>query len=227
MNRPSLFLAAGLILAGADTGRHAPAPPPASTAALAAAPRPSQDTINFLIPQRSLGAVDAPVTVIEMSDFQCPFCRRHALETFPAIQRDFINTGKVRWIFINFPLTSLHPNAAAAAEFAMCAAKAGRFWPIHDLIYRNQATWAPLADPAPVLLSFADSIGLARDALRPCLDQGLMRELVRRDAEAAARAGANSTPTFFIAGGLLRGMVPPEVFEPLLDSIYQAKVRGK
>ena len=84
---------------------------------------------------RSKGAASAPVTVYEMSDFQCPYCRRFALETFPTLEREYIATGKVRWVFVNFPLTSIHPNAVAAAEVALCAAQQGAFWQVHDLLY--------------------------------------------------------------------------------------------
>ena len=226
-------LAAGAFILAArrtkDTGPAAlathdtPSSPSARDAPAALAP---QDTVDFLINQRSLGSASAPVTVIEISDFQCPYCRRHTLETFPELQRDFIATGKVRWIFVNFPLLELHPNAAAAAEFAMCAAKANQFWPIHDLIFRNQPTWAPMQDPGPFFLTLADSIGLSRRTIGPCLDSGAMRALVQQDAQAAARAGARSTPSFFIEGGLLRGAVPIGDFRPILDSIYRAKTAG-
>src|SRR5438876_6581875 len=93
---------------------------------------------------RTKGAATAPVTVYEMSDFQCPYCKRHVDQTFPALEKEYIATGKVRWVFINFPLISIHPNAQAAAEFAMCAAREGKFWPAHDLLYRRQTSWAPL-----------------------------------------------------------------------------------
>ncbi len=180
-----------------------------------------------LIDARAKGSRRAPITVYEMSDFQCPYCRRHALETFPEVERAFIETGKVRWIFINFPLTQVHANAAAAAEFAMCAAKAGKFWPIHDLLFKHQTTWAPLKEPGPFMLSLIDSAGFARSALTPCLQKGEMRELVRADAEGAARSGAVSTPTFYIEGGLLPGAFPASVFRAILDSVYIAKAGVK
>src|SRR5687768_11339811 len=91
---------------------------------------------------RSKGAASAPVTVYEMSDFQCPYCRKHALEVFPAIEKDYVQTGKVRWVYINFPLVSIHANALPAAELAMCAARMGKFWPVHDLLYQHQETWS-------------------------------------------------------------------------------------
>ncbi|HZB27283.1 MAG TPA: thioredoxin domain-containing protein, partial [Gemmatimonadales bacterium] len=89
---------------------------------------------------RSKGSAKAPVTVYEMSDFQCPYCRQFALETFPQLEREYIRTGKVRWIFINFPLTSIHQHASAAAEVALCAARQQGFWRVHDLLFEHQQT---------------------------------------------------------------------------------------
>ena len=92
-----------------------------------------------LVAARTKGSPTAPVTVYEMSDFQCPWCRKQAMEVLPQLEQEFISTGKVRWIFVNFPITDLHPNAGAAAEFAMCAAEADHFWPIHDLLFQYQS----------------------------------------------------------------------------------------
>ncbi len=180
---------------------------------------------NGYLEARSKGSPTAPITVFEMSDFQCPYCRRHAVETFPAIERRYVATGKVRWVFINFPLTELHPNAAPAAEFALCAAKLNRFWPVHDLLFRHQARWAPLKDPGPFFMSLADSAGIPRSEIVPCLERGETRPLVRGEAEGAARSGVASTPSFYIQGvGVLRGAAPPEVWARLLDSLVA--VRG-
>jgi protein-disulfide isomerase len=180
-----------------------------------------------LLVQRTKGAAEALLTVYEMSDFQCPYCRRQAVETFPALEREFIATGKVRWIFINFPLTQLHPNAAAAAEFAMCAAKADRFWPVHDLLFIYQEKWAPLKDPAPFLMTLADSAGIARDDLTSCLQSREMRGLIRGEAEGAGKSGVQSTPTFYIEGvGMLAGAAPLAVFRQILDSLWREKKGG-
>ena len=176
-----------------------------------------------LLAARTKGAASAPVLVIELSDFQCPYCRRHALETFPILEREFIATGKVRWLFINFPLTSLHPNAVPAAELALCAARLDKFWPVHDLLFKYQDKWGPLKNPAPFLVTLADSVGLKRDDILPCLDQGETRALVAADAEAGSRAGVASTPSFYIEGGLLKGAVPAEIFGKILDSIWREK----
>ncbi|MBA2628104.1 MAG: thioredoxin domain-containing protein [Gemmatimonadales bacterium] len=176
---------------------------------------------------RAKGAANAPVTVYEMSDFQCPFCRRYAMETFPTIEREYVATGKVRWIFINFPLTQIHPNAAAAAAFALCAARAGKFWPVHDLLYRHQETWAPLKDPGAFLLSLADSVALPRPGMLTCLRSPAAREAVQADAGGAAQSGASSTPTFYIEGGMMSGALPVDVFRHVLDSIYVVRTARK
>jgi len=197
--------------------------PTALLAAACAGPLAAQAT-DPLSP-RTKGRATAPITVYEMSDFQCPFCRRHALQTFPLLEQEYIATGKVRWIFINFPLTSIHPNAVPAAEFAVCAGRQGKFWPAHDLIFRSQETWAPLRDPAPFLLSLADSLGLGRPALTACLADQSVRELIRSDAQGAVRAGASSTPSFWIEGGFMVGAHPIETFRQILDSIYALKTR--
>lgn len=176
---------------------------------------------------RTKGSSTAPVTVYEMSDFQCPFCRRHAIEYFPQLEKEYISTGKVRWIFINLPLTSLHANAVAAAEFAMCAAREGKFWPAHDILYRRQDVWKDLKNPAAFLLSLADSLKLPKPKITACLDKSETREEVRRDAEGAAKTGASSTPTFYVEGGMMAGAWPMEVWRPILDSVYKVKSAKK
>jgi protein-disulfide isomerase len=174
---------------------------------------------------RVKGSPRAPVTVYEMSDFQCPYCRKFALETFPALDSAYVTTGKVRWAFVNFPLTSIHQNAAAAAEIALCAAKQDKFWPVHDLLYRHQEVWAPLKEPAAFLLSLADSAHLSKPALLACAKAKTTDEEVRADAEGASRTGAGSTPTFYIEGGLLVGAQPLPVFRQVLDSVIASKAR--
>jgi protein-disulfide isomerase len=140
-----------------------------------------------LLAQRSRGAPGAPITVYEMSDFQCPWCRRHAVEIFPTLERDYVTTGKVRWVFINFPLTQIHSNAGVAAEVAMCAAAQDHFWPVHDLLYRYQDKWATLKEPGAFFLSLADSAGIRKDSLASCLKAGAARPIVQDDASGAAR----------------------------------------
>ena len=172
---------------------------------------------------RTKGSASAPVTVYEMSDFQCPYCRQFALETFPQLDREYIATGKVRWVFINFPLTSIHAHAAAAAQVALCAAKQNGFWRMHDLLFHNQERWAAQEEPGPFFLSLADSAKLSQPTMLACLKAPETLEAVKADAEGAARSGAGSTPTFYIEGGLLEGALPVKVFRQVLDSVYKVK----
>jgi protein-disulfide isomerase len=180
-------------------------------------------TTTAPLAERSKGSAKAPVTVYEMSDFQCPYCKTFALETFPQLERDYIRTGKVRWVFINFPLTSVHAHASAAAELALCAARQRGFWRVHDLLFQHQETWAPLKEAGPFFVSLADSAGLSKKTLLTCLETPATLNAVQADAEGAARSGASSTPSFYIEGGLLEGAQPLELFRRVLDSVYAVK----
>jgi protein-disulfide isomerase len=194
----------------------------AALLAMTAAAAPTTPVQDDLRAARTKGSPAAPVTIYEMSDFQCPWCARFALETMPALDSEYIRTGKVRLVFVNLPLPS-HPNAGPAAELAMCAARQGRFWPVHDLLFRHQQRWAGLREPGAYFLGLADSARADRDAMATCLRTGATRELVQRDAEGAARSGARSTPSFYIEGGILPGAQPIEVFREILDSIIAAR----
>jgi protein-disulfide isomerase len=174
---------------------------------------------------RSRGRLTAPVTVYEMSDFQCPYCREFALNTMPALEREYVATGKVRFVFINLPLGQIHAHAVAAAEHGMCAARQDKFWPMHDLLFQHQKQWAGRPDPGPYFLALGDSAGLDRAELARCVASKAMRSAIREDSARAAGAGARSTPTFYIEGGLLEGAAPVHVFRAVLDSIYRAKTR--
>ena len=175
---------------------------------------------------RTKGRPGAPVTVYEMSDFQCPYCKAFALATLPLLEREYVTSGRVRFVYINLPLPSLHANATAAAEAALCAAHQHKFWPMHDLLFRHQDDWAKLADPSPALLTLGDSAGADHARLAACLAAHATAAEVQADAERARRAGAVSTPTFYIEGGLLEGNAPVEVFRAVLDSVYRSKTRG-
>ncbi len=221
MSRPTTRISAALLASTVIFGFTCTvATPPAAKAAV---PTQAQGQADDLLDQRTKGSATAPVRVIEMSDFQCPWCRRFTVETAGILEREYIATGKVRWIFINFPIVQLHPNAGAAAELAMCAATQGKFWPMHDILYRRQETWAPLHQPEQYLLTLVDSLRIPRDSILPCLRDAKMRDLVQRDLTTAQRIGATSTPTFLIEGALLSGAYPVDVFRHVLDSIYAVK----
>ena len=177
---------------------------------------------------RSKGAANAPVTVYEMADFQCPACRSFAVTVLPTLEREYVETGKVRWVFINLPLTSIHPNAVAAAEVAMCAGRQGRFWPTHDLLYQRQDAWAKLPQPRDTLVALAQRAGADRAKLLACVNGGTTRREIELDAERATRSGARGTPSFYIEGGLLEGAPStPDPMRRLLDSVYAVRTRPK
>lgn len=189
-----------------------------------AAPGPHQD--EAYLAQRTKGDPGAPMTMYEVADFQCPACRVFYKETMPHIQDEYVATGKLRVIFLNFPIYQIHPNAAAAHELALCAARQDRFWPIHDLLFEHQQHWGPLADPSTFFYGLADSASLERDALQQCLGSGSVRSLIMSEAQGAFNSGIRSTPSFVVEGGLLAGAAPIEAWRPLLDSIYQVKARN-
>lgn len=198
-------------------------PPPHEARSADSAPQRTSQSPNLLLAARTKGAPTAPITVYEVSDFQCPYCRQFWETTLPAIDREYIRTGKIRFTFLNLPLTQIHANAAAAHELAMCAARQDRFWPIHDLLYRNQQQWAGLQDPSRYLIGLADSAVIAHDSLSACFEQGSVRGLIQAEAEMNWRAGIRSTPSFVIEGAVLQGAAPIDVWRPILDSVYAEK----
>ncbi len=109
----------------------------------------------------------------------------------------------------------------------MCAARQGKFWPLHDLLFQHQDAWAPRKDPAPYLLALGDSAGLDHARLARCVSAKATAAEVREDAARAGAAGAVSTPTFYIEGGLLEGAAPVEVFRAVLDSVYRSKTTDR
>ena len=202
---------------------------PGSTAAdpgtVAAFPQGLQDIP--LLRERTKGATDAAITIVEASDFQCPWCRRFWAEVLPHLDSEYIRTGKARLVFLNLPIPQLHPNALAAHEFAMCAAMQDRFWQVHDLLYRHQGAWAPLQDPAPYFRELADSARLDRGKLETCFSTGAVRQMIQQEVQMNQRAGIHSTPSFIVENGLLEGFHPIEVWRPILDSMFLAKTRRK
>lgn len=201
--------------------------PPTEASASDDEPRQAQvgaeEPQDAMIASRSKGEADAPVTIFELSDFGCPYCRQFADETLPLLEEEYIETGRVRFIFINLPLASLHPNAPAAHEFAMCAARQDRFWPVHDLLFQHQSAWSNSDAPGTIFLTLADSVDLDQEALTSCLSTGAVRPVVLADLQQAQRGRITQTPTFVVEGGILPGFAPIEVWRPILDSIIQTK----
>lgn len=155
------------------------------------------------------GAANAPVTLVEFSDFHCPFCKQ-VLPTLTQLLARY--PGKVRLVFRDFPIDSLHPQARRAAEAARCAQDQGKFWEYHDLLFAN----APQASPEE-LGRFAQQVGLDLAKFEPCLSGGLHRAAVQRDIDEGTRLGVDGTPAFFINGRPLSGAQPLEAFVQVIE----------
>jgi len=155
----------------------------------------------------AVGPVNAPVTIVEFSDFQCPFCQR----LFPTMQQVAAKYGdKVRIVFRQFPL-KIHANAAKAAEASLCANEQGKFWELHDAMFKGHDL------TVEKLKASAASLGLDSDAFDKCLDSGRTAATVQNDLEDGAAAGVSGTPALFINGRVISGAVPLEEITPVID----------
>lgn len=163
----------------------------------------------------SLGPPDAPVVVTEFSDFGCPYCAVFARTVFPELRRDYIDTGRVRWLHVPFVLGPFG-NSEAALEAAECAADEGGYWDFHALLFHRQVEWKD-GDPAETVFPrYAGEAGLDEGAFRACLADGPRAEVARGN-DMALVAGVGMTPTFFIDGRRLEGAVSLESFREIID----------
>jgi len=147
----------------------------------------------------SLGPEGAPLTIIEFSDFECPSCAFFALNVKPRLEEELVETGRANFVFYDFPLSFMHPNSFLASRAARCAEDQGQFWPYHDELYRRQADWAPMPDPAEVLVGFADELGMDADAFGGCLRSDRHAELISANLGFAEMLGIPGTPTVLIS----------------------------
>ncbi|MBX0326386.1 DsbA family protein [Oscillochloris sp. ZM17-4] len=148
------------------------------------------------------GNPDAPVKVIEYGDYQCPSCAFYDKSLAPIIDRDYVNTGKVQFIYHELPLTSIHPNAQVSAEAARCAGDqdVAKYWQMHDMLFLNQDQWAGLSSPQNTFSSYAGQLGLDRGAFDSCLSSGANTAVIQAAEQAGIAAGIQATPTFDVNG---------------------------
>lgn len=158
---------------------------------------------------RSQGPSNAKVTLIEISDFQCPYCQRHSA-TMDQIMKDY--DGKVRKVWINFPLTSIHPQAMKASEAAECAGDQGKFWEMHNKIFDNISALS-----VDNLKQYAADLKLNAAKFNSCLDEGKYAEKIQAQMAAAQAAGVSGTPGTFVNGQLVKGAYPYETFKQIID----------
>ncbi len=163
------------------------------------------------------GKADAPVTIIEFSDFQCPFCAKFYKETLPSIDSQYIKTGKVKLVFRDFPLSSIHQTAQKAAEAGECAHEQGKFWEMHNKIFDNQESLS-----VDNLKKWAADLGLDTTKFNSCLDSGKYESEVEDDVEDAQAAFVSGTPSFFVNGVAVSGALPYDSFKQIIDSQLNA-----
>lgn len=171
---------------------------------------------------RARGAKDAPVTVYEVADFECPFCAQFANQTFPRIDSAYVKPGKVQWVFVNLPLV-IHPNAFQAAEAALCAGATGdRFWAMHEKLYNAQGEWKDAADPETAFERYAHELGVPTAAFAACMRADRVWPVIMRDAMYAASAQIDGTPTYIIGNQVAAvGAKSFDEWKTILDKALQ------
>ncbi len=166
---------------------------------------------------RIQGTPGAKVWLIEVSDFQCPYCKMWHDESYDALRRDYIATGKARAAYVNFPL-DMHVQSMAASEAAMCASAQHKFWQYHDALFHTQEQWGQPGDQSAKFDSLATAVGADVAKFRSCTRSHVMRAVVEADRDRMERAGVRSTPTFYVANKQIAGAQPVAVFRQALDA---------
>jgi protein-disulfide isomerase len=175
------------------------------------------------------GDPNAPITIIEFSDFQCPFCKVFHETSLPMIEKNYIETGKVKFVYRDYPIQQIHPNAVPAALGANCANEQGKFWEYHDKLFENQRQWENL-DPENGVSTFekyAEELDLDTDTFNTCLESGKYLEEIRKDLQDGVAYGVSGTPGFFIGNekigyGLVSGAQPYAAFEQVLNQLLES-----
>jgi protein-disulfide isomerase len=206
-----LAFALGILIGYLAWGRTPAATQVAAQPAAPVATSPAQ-FVRYKIPTDgfpSLGPADAPITLVEFGDFQCPFCRQWEQQTYQPLLAAY--PGKIRFVFRDFPLTSIHPNAMPAAEAAQCANEQGAFWKYHDKLFGSEN----LSDD--VYKQYAQDLNLDMTKFNDCLTNHAQAKAVQADSDFAVNMGINSTPTFFVNGLAIIGAQPLNAFTSLID----------
>ena len=157
----------------------------------------------------SIGPAAAPITIVEFSDFQCPFCKRWHAEVYKPLLAAY--PGKIRFVYRNLPLTTIHPDAQSAAEAAMCASEQNAFWQFHDKLLSGDLLGSG------VYTQYASDLHLDSSTFQSCLEENKYQKTIQTDSDFALKLGVNSTPTFFINGLAVVGAQPLDVFKQVID----------
>lgn len=144
------------------------------------------------------GDPDAPITIVEFGDFQCPSCASFAQTYKPQVELGFIESGQAKFVFYDFPLTSIHPNAFLAARAARCAEDQDKFWEYHDELFRQQARWSSLPSPANAFEDYAETVGLDTGEFASCLNSDRHADLVTANMRLGEVMRISGTPSILV-----------------------------
>lgn len=192
-----------------------PVPPPPPLSADQASKLPDDDAV--------FGDPSAPITLVEFSDFQCPYCHRFVKETLPLIEENYIKTGKVKLIYRDFPLDK-HPQSLPAAEAAECAHEQQKFKEMHDMLFEKQEEWSGNAKAVDLFKGYGRTLGLNAKKFNECVDTHRYQAEAKKDFIDGAAAGVDGTPGFFVNGVVIPGALPYEkFFKPIFEAILAGK----
>jgi protein-disulfide isomerase len=208
-----LELTAGTSSDIANAGPTPPSPAPA--------PAAPADTVDLRRIGYAEGAADAPVTVIEFSDFGCPFCAMFAQGSYPELRREFIATGRVRWVFVPFVM-GMFPNGAEAARAGECAGEQDRFREMKLRIYAGQNEWKSSRNATSVFAGYARELGLDEARFASCYREDRGGTRTRANNRAADALGVRATPSFLVNGRLVEGALPLLQFRMILTRLAEA-----
>jgi len=161
------------------------------------------------------GEEGAPITIVEFSEYECPFCKRYVDETYFQIWDEY--GDKISYIFHDYPLP-FHPHAQKMAEVARCAGDQNKYWEMHDLLFENREVWANKQDASADITGYAQKLGLDLEEFNSCLDSGQYTQAVKDDMALGQAVGVQGTPTFFINGNRLVGAQPFSAFKAIIDA---------
>lgn len=219
------------VLIACTTKTAESAAPPATDAKAAATYGPDSVPVTMdtaLLRKADLGRIagdsTARLMVLEVSDFQCPYCKQFHEQTYSALRAAYVASGKVRMAYVNLPLRS-HQNSWPAAEAAMCASAQGQFWAMHDSLFTSQERWAEIAKADTMFARFARSLKLDGSQFDNCVRTQATRPLIASDAERSSSAGINGTPAFIIGDSLISGAYPFADFKRVIDANLAAARR--
>ncbi len=230
---PASILIAGLMISGSVVylvgSKSAPAAPNAgANIGVAVTPPPAAPTALPSITSRDvvLGQANAPVTLFEYADYQCPFCGKFFTDAEGQIRDNYVKTGKVKMVFKNFQF--LGPESNAAAEAAECAKDQSKFWAYHDALYVAKIKDASNGENdgffgRTELLSLAQGVGMDMNSFTSCIDGNKYKDQVTKDSTDAQTVGVNSTPTVFVNGTKLLGALPYAQFAAAIDAALKTK----